>query len=181
MKFFPVFFFAAFNLLAQSNINSIATDLAVSKMETNQPIEATQRTEQIRTKCLQGRRLICGRITKVLPDGLVIESGYLDLLHPPLNKSWLIPGDAGINRTPNMIESRRPESPCIGIIYLTDLPKSRTTKPKQYDFVTLLGYPTGQYAYTSIGTIHKTVRRFSANLLKAVKQNADAAENGTSF
>ena len=32
--------------------------------------------EQIRTDCIQGRRLICGRVLKIFPDGLIVDSGY---------------------------------------------------------------------------------------------------------
>jgi len=56
------------------------------------------------------------------------------------------------------------------VVYLTDFPKSRgaAAKPRQYDYVHLLAYPTGQYTYTSVGEIKKTVRAFSADILKAV-------------
>jgi len=45
-----------------------------------------------------------------------------------------------------------------------------------YDYVILLGYPAGQHTYTSVGDLKKTVRRFSADLQKAVKLNLAAAE-----
>jgi hypothetical protein len=126
---------------------------------------------------LQGRRIICGKILKVLPGGLVVESGYADLQRPPLNKSWLIPGSVATRRPANLMESSEPESLCVGVVFLTDLPKARgaAAKPKPYDYVSLLAYPTGQFTYTSVGAVQKTVRRFSANLLKAVKMNSDAA------
>jgi hypothetical protein len=47
-------------------------------------------------------------------------------------------------------------------------------KPHQY--VVIAGYPAGEFTCTSVGTIQKTVRRFSANLDKAVTANLDAAE-----
>jgi hypothetical protein len=40
----------------------------------------------------------------------------------------------------------------------------------------LAGYPTGEFTYTSVGTIRKTVRRFSANLDKAVRTNLAEAK-----
>src|SRR5690348_7863470 len=46
------------------------------------------RAEQIRTECIKGRRLICGKVLKVFHDGLVVESGYTDLVRPPLTESW---------------------------------------------------------------------------------------------
>lgn len=141
MKFFAVFLFIALNGAAQSN-DLPARPAALAVMETNQPPAASQRAEQIRATCLQGRRLICGKILKVLPDGLVVDSGYPDLLRPPLNKSWLIPGRASASRAANLVESREPESVCVGLVFLTDLPKTRggAAKPKPYDYVVLLGY-----------------------------------------
>lgn len=47
-------------------------------------------------------------------------------------------------------------------------------KPKRFDYVIIEGYPTGQHTYTLLGTIHKTVRRFSAQLSKAVELDIQA-------
>jgi hypothetical protein len=177
MKFFILILFAARSLFAQTN-DLVVTNAAVAKIETNQPPSTAQRTEQIRAECLQGRRIVCGKILKVLPAGLVVESGYPDLLRPPLNKSWLVPGSVSVARAANLVEGREPESVCVGVVFLTDVPKSRGTaaKPKPYDYVILLGYPAGEYTYDSVGTVKKTVRRFSANLLKAVNVNLETAE-----
>jgi hypothetical protein len=179
MKFFIPIIFAAFNLFAQKNENDLlTTNAAAAKIETNPPPSAVQRAEQIRAECLQGRRLICGKILKVLPGGLVVDSGYPDLLRPPLNKSWLVPGSVSVARAANLVEGREPESVGVGVVFLTDVPKARgaAAKPKPYDYVILLGYPAGQYTYDSVGTVKKTVRRFSANLLKAVNVNLETAE-----
>ena len=142
------------------------------------PLSPAQRGEQIRAECVRGRRLICGRILEVLPDGLVVDSGYTGLLHPPLNKSWLVPGSVVANRPANMIEGREPESVCVGIVFLTDIPKTRGSarKPKPYDYVVLMGYPAGLHTHISAGTVQKTVRRFSVNILNAVKLNFEAEE-----
>src|SRR6185295_11177900 len=67
-------------------------------------------SEQVRAKCLEGRRMICGRILRVLPDGLVVESGYTELLRPPLKTSWLVPGSATVTRAPGLVEGREPGS-----------------------------------------------------------------------
>ena len=87
--------------------------------------------------------MICGKILRVLPEGLVVESGYTDLLRPPLTDSWLVPGTVAATRTPNLVESREPGSVCVGTVFLTDLPKARGKKPKPFDFVILLAYPAG--------------------------------------
>jgi hypothetical protein len=170
MKFSILILFSAFNLFAQSG----ATNTTVAALDTNSPPSTSERTEKIRAACLQERRIICGKILKVLPNGLVVDSGYADLLRPPLNKSWLIPGSVTTSRPANLVESREPESVCVGVVFLTDFPKSRgaSAKPKPYDYVSLLGYPAGLYTYTSVGTVQKTVRRFSANLLTAVNLNS---------
>jgi hypothetical protein len=177
MKFFAAIFLAALNLSAQT-INLTATNSAASKTETNRP-PAIQRAEQIRAECLAGRRIICGKILKVLPDGLVVDSGYTDLLRAPLNSSWLIPGSVTASRPAGLIESREPGSACVGMVFLTNLPRSHgdDAKPRLYDYVVVLGYPEGQFTYNSVGTVQKTVRQFSANLIKAVNADFEAAEN----
>ena len=174
-KLFATLLLAAFNLSAQNSDFPVTS--AAAKTETNAPSSNAQRAEQMRAKCLQGRRLICGKILKVLPGGLVVDSGYTDLLRPPLNKSWLVSGRVVASRPASLVESREPESVCVGVVFLTDIPKSRGAgaKPKPYDYVSLLAYPTGLYTYISVGTVQKTVRRFSANLLKAVNLNVEAA------
>jgi len=42
-----------------------------------------------RAACIQGRRIICGRVLQITPAGLVVDSGYTGLLQPPLNHAWL--------------------------------------------------------------------------------------------
>ena len=177
MKFFALILFATLNLSAQDRDLTVANG-AAAIFETNAPPLAVQRAEHIRAECVLGRRLICGKILKVLPDGLVVDSGYTDLLRQPLNKSWLISGSVTARRPANMVESREPEAVCVGMVFLTDLPKSRgkSAKPRQYDYVSLLGYPTGEYTYTSVGTVQKTVRRFSSSIYKAVNLNFETSE-----
>jgi uncharacterized repeat protein (TIGR03806 family) len=137
--------------------------------DTNSPAAAFQSAEHVRSECLAGRRMICGKIVRVLPDGLVVESGYTDLLHPPLTASWLVPGTVSATRAPNLVESREPGSVGVGTVFLTDLPRSRGKKPKPFDYVILLAYPAGEATYSSVGTVQKTVRRFTGTLGVAVK------------
>jgi len=168
-------FFITLSTLAQTNLVATSTSTNLPA-DTYQP--AAQLVEKIRTGCIQDRRIICGKILHVLPDGLVVESGYTDLLRPALSRSWLVPGRVVASKTANLVESSLPGSPCIGVVFLTDLPKIRKTgtKPKPYDYVVLLGYPAGQSKYTSVGSVQKTVRRFSADLSQAVRLNFTAAE-----
>ena len=123
--------------------------------------------EQIRATCIAGRRLICGRVLKVLPDGLVIESGYSDLLRPPLTESWLIPGTVSAHQDAAAIELNQPGTMCRGLIFLTDIP--RRPKPGDFDYVLLMAYPAGNYAYSPAPNRTKTIRRFSAGLETAVR------------
>src|SRR5579859_3581927 len=47
-------------------------------------------SEQVRTRCIEGRRYIAGRVLQVNRDGIVVDSGYSKLLSPPFNRSWLV-------------------------------------------------------------------------------------------
>jgi hypothetical protein len=131
-------------------------------------------SEQLRDECIAGRRSICGKILRIFPNGILVESGYTNLLRKPLTKSWLVPGSVVASRAPNLVESREPGALCVGTVFLTDLPTRR--KPARYDYVIIAGYPTGEFTYTSVGTLKKTVRRFSANLDKAVQTDLAAAQ-----
>ena len=91
--------FAATQLNAMAQINGAAltnrADGNAGPAPQNFPTVAEQArafeqaTEKIRDDCIEGRRIICGRIVKILADGLVVESGYTNLMRAPLDKSWL--------------------------------------------------------------------------------------------
>ena len=127
--------------------------------------------ERIRMACIEGRRLICGRILELLPEGLVVESGYTNLLREPLGKSWLIPRTAQASKAENLIESKSAGAICVGRVLLVDTPKGKRLKPAKYDYVVVEAYPAGQFSYTSAGAVQRTVRRFSANLVAATEAN----------
>jgi uncharacterized repeat protein (TIGR03806 family) len=131
---------------------------------TNAPASLYRNIEEVRDQCIEERRMVCGKILRVLPEGLVVESGYTDLLRPPLTDSWLVPDSVSATRPPNLVENNDPGSPAVGTIFLTDLPRLRGKKVKPYDYVILLAYPAGTYTYTSVGTIRKAVRHFCGNL-----------------
>jgi len=136
---------------------------------TNQPSPGA-RAEQIRTACVEGRRYVCGKVLQVTAEGLVVDSGYPDLLNPPFNKSWVVRGTATINRPPQLLEQKAPDAVCVGLVFLTGIPK----KPEvhEYDYVVLHAYPAGQYQYKPVPGVEKTVRRFSGSLELAVKLNS---------
>jgi hypothetical protein len=138
-------------------------------------LSAAAFAEKIRAGCIAGRRSICGRILKILPEGLVVESGYPSLRREALSRSWLVPGTVVAARDPSLVESREPGALGVGLVFLTDFPKSRRAKPKPYDYVVIEAFPAGEFTYASVGDVHRTVRRFSAVLEKAVKINWDAA------
>ncbi len=133
-----------------------------------------QRVGKARWDCIQSRRIICGKILKVQPDGLVIDSGYTNLMRPPLNRSWLAPGTVMAQRAVNFVEDNQPDAVCIGLVFLTDLPKRPV--PKVYDYVILTGYPTGKCVYTSVGDVRRTIRKFSAKFDKAVRWKMEESE-----
>jgi hypothetical protein len=168
---------AALSTLAQTIDPAPKADSppGASSAPTNQ-IDYLQAREAMRTNCIQSRRIICGKIVKVLPGGLVVDSGYTNLMRHPLDRSWLIPGTVEAEREPNMVEKNEPDCVCVGLVYVTDLPKSRRSKPKPkvLDYVILEAFPTGHFTYNSVGTIQRTVRRFSNSLPIAVRLNLQA-------
>ena len=127
MKFCLVILFAACVLTVRANDFSA----------TNSPAAAFQSAERVRVEAIEGRRTICGKILRVLPEGLVVESGYTDLLRPPLTDSWLVPGTVAAARTPNLVEIREPGAVAIGTILLTDLPTGRGKRntPKHLNII----------------------------------------------
>jgi hypothetical protein len=139
-------------------------------------IEYLQAREAIRASCIQGRRIICGRILKVLPGGLVVDSGYTNLMRRPLDRFWLIPGTVEAERERDLLEKNEPDCVCAGLVFVTDPPKSRRAKPKVFDYVVLQAFPTGHFTYNSVGTIQRTVRRFSGSLPIAVRLNLMAEQ-----
>jgi archaellum component FlaG (FlaF/FlaG flagellin family) len=149
----------------------------IIQLQTNQVRTEAQLLEDVRLDCIQKRRTICGKILKVLPDGLVIDSGYTNLMRDPLNRSWLVPGSAQAQQATNMVESDQPNCVCLGLVFLSNLPK-KPARPAVhlYDYVNLTGYPAGQYIYTSVGDVRRTVRRFSAKLATAIEWNFNAIE-----
>ncbi len=180
-----LFFLATSSAWAQTNVvltnitdrGGLTPTAHLIHAQTNQLPSAVQLAEQVRTECIQGRRSIAGRILRVLPDGLVVDSGYTNLARSPLESSWLVPGTLTAHRAPNLVEANEPDSLCAGQVFLTDVPNSRGAKPHQYDYVIIRGYPTGHYTYTSVGNIQRTARRFSASLDKATRLNFAAAVN----
>ncbi len=174
-----LFAFVALSAPAQTNLTKAANEAGASsppapvtfKSETNQNQFITERIQKVRAVCVQNRRSICGKILKILPEGMVVDSGYTNLLRAPINRSWLVPGTASAERAQNLIESQEPGSVCVGLVFLTDTPKPRGPKPKVYDYVIIEGYPTGHYTYASVGDVRRTVRKFSASLKKAVDLN----------
>ncbi len=135
---------------------------------------AGRREQEVRKFCIEGRRLICGRILDIVPEGLIVESAYTNLLREPISRSWLIPGTAQATKAENLIESKTPGAICVGQVLLTDTPKGKRAKPARYDYVIVQAYPAGQYTYTPAGAVQLSVRRFSANLPAAVQTTLDA-------
>jgi len=133
-----------------------------------------QQAEQIRAVCVNARRRICGQVLRVTADGLVVDSGYTDLLRPELSQSWVAPGTVTTSRPANLVEENAPGSPCIGLVFLADIPKRPAVKI--YDYVIIEAYPAGEYIYQPVPGVTKNIRRFSARLEGAVQWNLGAGQ-----
>ena len=136
--------------------------------------EQAQKAEQIRTECVNGRRRVCGQVLQITPGGLVVDSGYTDLLRAELSRSWVAPGTVSAARPANLIEEQTPGAPCVGLVFLADIPKRPAVK--LYDYVIIEAYPAGDYVYEAVPNVKKTIRRFSARLEGAVQWRLAAGE-----
>ncbi|HWF18313.1 MAG TPA: hypothetical protein VG754_03555 [Verrucomicrobiae bacterium] len=158
---------------ALAQTNSAQSDQSVAS---NAPtVTNLVRAQQIRAACIQGRRYICGRVLEVTRNGLVVDSGYTSLLQPPFNHSWVVAGNVNATRPSNILEGTAPDSPCVGLVFLTDIPKRPAVH--QYDYIVIHGFPAGSYNYKPLAGISKTVRRFSAGLETAVELNLNVKEH----
>jgi hypothetical protein len=164
VKFGLAFFLAAASAFAQTNLPPASTS------PNDENIAVMQHVEELRARCIENRRIICGKILKILPEGIVVDSGYTNLMRAPLNQSWLIPGAVVAERATNVVEQAAADSVCIGQVFLIDLPKPpRGMKPKIFDYIILEGFPMGTYTYTSVGSVQHTVRQFSTKVTDAVR------------
>ncbi len=181
MRLALLFVLAVLSASAQTNSVAPTNNPAISSSPTTNSLTLAQRYEKARMDCIEARRIICGKIVKILPDGLVVESGYTDLMRSPINQSWLIPGTVTTTRPANLVEANQPDAVCVGLVFLTDLPKGRGAqpKPKLYDYVNIEGFPVGQYTYDSIGGIRRTVREFTTKLQNAAQWRLDQDEAQT--
>lgn len=151
------------------------TNISTSANPTNQTAvrNSDQPAAAIRVACINGRRCVCGKVIKIVPDGLIVESGYTALMEPPFTGSWVIPSGALVKRDSKLIERNEPASPCIGTILLTDFP--RRPPVKLYDYVLLQAYPAGGYLYTPVPGVEKQIRKFAGGLETAIRLRLEAA------
>ena len=172
---------AGLTALADSNsIRSASGALSAGGSPAQDQVEAlrvARRTEQVRTECIEGRRYVAGRVLQVTPQGLVVDSGYSQLMRPPLNQSWVVPGTAAVERDAHAVEEKKPGAVCVGLVLLSNFPKRPPVKT--YDYVMIPGYPAGEHVYKPVPGVEKTIRRFSASLERAVEMNM-ASEKKTS-
>lgn len=173
-----LFVIAVLSVSAQTNSLQSAGRAEPAPTATNEALSAALRFQKVRMDCIRARRIICGKIIKVLPEGLAVDSGYTNLMRAPLNKSWFIPGTVVATRPAGLIEANQPDAVCVGLIFLADLPKSKgkPRKPKLYDYVNLEAFPIGMYTYTSVGAVQHTVRRFTTKLSTATQWNFKQSE-----
>jgi hypothetical protein len=161
---------------AQTNVPAASNAMAAAQH--SDPAIAV-RAEQLRGLCIQERRCICGRVLAVQTNGLVIDSGYANLLRNELKGNWHFPGTVVAARDPHLVEDQTPGSICVGQIFLTDLPRKRRAKVKinVYDYVVIEGYPAGEYTYISAEKLPHTVRRYACGLETAVKLRLASSGN----
>lgn len=160
---------------ARSQTNSIpaaSNPTSFAKLTSPAPEPEAVRAEEIRASCLANRRCVCGRVLKVFPTGVLVDSGYTTLFRSALRGAWLLPSTVMARRDPHLVEGHEPDSVCVGLVFLTDLPRrphsKRPPTVHPYDYIVLHSYPAGQFSYTSVGGIQRTVRRFSGGLETAV-------------
>ncbi|MDB6065403.1 MAG: hypothetical protein JWR26_1611 [Pedosphaera sp.] len=144
---------------------------------TEKTLSIEERTEKIRAVCITGRRYVCGKVVQIVPEGLVVDSGYSVLLTPPFNQSWVVPGNATVARDAHPLEFNSTDAVCMGLVFIMDIPKKPAVK--ENDYVVLHAYPAGQYTYTPVATapqLQKVIRKFAAGLDTAVKVKLQAGE-----
>lgn len=157
-------------VLQVSSFAQTNSSIDLSNQAAAENMAVMQRVHALRAECIAQRRMICGKILKVLPEGIVVDSGYTNLMRPALNHSWLISGTTVAERATNLVESAEPDSVCMGQVFLTELPKVPAGRElKRFDFVVLEGFPMGTCTYASVGTVQHTVRKFSTKLTSAVR------------
>jgi hypothetical protein len=161
--FYLLLLFSLLPAAAQTNVTS----------STNQISARDRRVAEIRTACINGRRCVCGKVIKMVPEGLVVDSGYTALMDPPFTQSWVFPGGALVNRDGKLLERSEPASPCVGTVLLTDFP--RRPAVNLYDYVVLQAYPAGEYLFTPVPGVEKPIRKFAGGLDTAVKMKLEAA------
>jgi hypothetical protein len=169
---FLLFFFLVILVGCTHNDSAVRMAETAAAPAPFDPAAVAVRSEQTRTDCIKSRRLICGRVLKISLDGLVVDSGYTDLLRSPLTQSWVVPSTVTASRDPTVLELKQPGTPCIGLVFLTDIPKRQ--KVKFFDYVVIMGYPAGQYVYMPAPNVEKKIRKFSAGLDTAVRLSLQA-------
>ena len=184
MKFALLFALIAWSAVAQTNSVGLPDQQEVISNVLAQTAQAgtnqltSEQVEKVRMYCIENRRMICGKVVRILPEGLVINSGYTNLTRPSLNRSWVVPGTVEAGTAASAVEAQEPNALCIGQVFLTDIPRAPRFQPKLklYDYVVLEAYPTGQYTYTSVGEVQHSVRRFSTKLVTSVLWNLGQGE-----
>ena len=81
-----VFYAAVFSVSAQTN-----APVTCPAPPTNR-LSMLKLSEQLCGQYIAGRHLICGMILRNSPDGILVESGYTNLVRVPLTRSWLVLG-----------------------------------------------------------------------------------------
>src|SRR5258705_451968 len=94
--------------VAQTNTNVASSTIQTNQTNATAVADPVQRAAEIRAACIEGRRCVCGKVIKIVPEGLIVESGYTALMEPPFTGAWVIPSGALVNRDPKLIERSEP-------------------------------------------------------------------------
>jgi hypothetical protein len=110
--------FSAAGETNQASRTNMAVSAATGGVQSQaEAVRLAEKTEQVRAECIEGRRYIAGRVLQILPEGLIVDSGYGRLMSPPLNRSWVVRGTASVSRDPSAVEEKKPmpfvSDPCF--------------------------------------------------------------------
>ncbi|MGH7970059.1 MAG: hypothetical protein ACREIC_15160, partial [Limisphaerales bacterium] len=86
----------------------------------------------------------------------------------------VVRGNVSVTRNPSLVEEKKADAVCVGLVFLTNIPKRPSVKP--YDYVVIHGYPAGEHLYRPVPGVEKKIRQYSASLERAVSANLAASE-----
>jgi hypothetical protein len=134
----------------------------------NQLLASQQfQVEVLRNRVFQTCRIVWGRVVQKLPGGLLVDSGEEPV--PEALKSepeFEAHGNMTTTHKTEGDEAKEPGAQCKGLVFLADYPDYGPAVVG--DYVQILVYRMGDYIYRPAFGGQKTVRKFTADLDKAI-------------